>query len=532
MTTNPFVIHDHYVQPWVHQGLSFPIYGQGNPLSQQHKRMLKRLLAVINHALTQYSKVFVVRVEVAPHVFSADNTEFSDCLKQQVTLLQQQYGCSVYYAWVREHGQGTKHHYHLALLLSGHKIQCAHSLIEQIREIPAAKFAHFHLPECCYYQLHRGNAQDFMAAFYRLSYLAKSDTKIKAQTSTNNFGCNVPVSAEKLPLTFNVTDCPAPPATTPLAAPAPAPLKQTHCAIDFLRMKIAIGSQWGAKPQYAYVFVGMMAESQRLFASAQDNNQLNGWLAGQQQLFRQQQGYPRHIHHRRFSPTGAPEYQWLLENWQLQPHYRRKQSDDPLMKKLAHITKPLQQHLKQLCFTSMVELQRALDDLTAQHNSSVIAHNTRQQRFALIEQPYLMRRHHFNASGRQPTIHHIKTVKVGIDSHVCVQQHLYSVPAQYRKRALLAVVYDNRIEIYDEQQLVCRHQRRSGYGYNTDEKHLVTITRQQRKRLQQRFIKQATGFHKTASRITRLLAESLVPEQTYRTIQRLLARAKAKATTS
>ena len=82
------------------------------------------------------------------------------------------------YIWCREHGIKNGYlHYHIALLINGHKINYPDKLSRLIE----GDFALFggsvgYVPNC-YSNIYRGDDQTIGEAIYRLSYLTKVNTK-------------------------------------------------------------------------------------------------------------------------------------------------------------------------------------------------------------------------------------------------------------------------------------------------------------------------------------------------------------------
>ncbi|MBM7456372.1 hypothetical protein HNR62_002258 [Oceanisphaera litoralis] len=110
---------------------------------------------------------------------------------------------SVRYVWVREHGEGNKHHYHLLLLVNndtytfGHTSINQNKLVRMIREawcsalnIDKDSFNYLvHIPENPFYPLNK-NKVNFQVVheslIYRTSYMCKS--KSKPSDSNRNIG--------------------------------------------------------------------------------------------------------------------------------------------------------------------------------------------------------------------------------------------------------------------------------------------------------------------------------------------------------
>jgi hypothetical protein len=142
---------------------------------------LKALTKVFQHCecmLSHYSKVLVARIELSTQSYSTNNQMFLKFIKKQLSVLTKQYNCKVSYICTRERNTSSNHHYHLAVLLSGHKIKHSSKLTHQLKHawesegLGSASFV-----KHPYYLMQRGNKLTIEPALYRLSYLTKLATK-------------------------------------------------------------------------------------------------------------------------------------------------------------------------------------------------------------------------------------------------------------------------------------------------------------------------------------------------------------------
>ncbi len=156
----------------------------------QNKTALTRMFRLCENMLFHYSKVFVVRIDLHPKHFSPDNKIMSIFLRRLITRLEKQYQCKVGYFCAREQNKSDKQHYHLALMLSGHKIQHSDKLLTSIK-IEWEHYCHgtVNLVENPYYTMRRGNKTTIDPVVYRLSYLTKNHTKA-LNNPANSYLCN------------------------------------------------------------------------------------------------------------------------------------------------------------------------------------------------------------------------------------------------------------------------------------------------------------------------------------------------------
>ena len=145
---------------------------------KQNNTALNNLFQLVEKMLSHYSKVIVIRIDLKPNKYSADNSKFLKFIKEQKTQLTKAYKCKVTYVATRERNSSEKQHYHLAFLLSGHKAHHSSSITANIKkdweeqQLGIASYV-----ENPFYMIYRGNKHSIEPAIYRLSYFTKLDTK-------------------------------------------------------------------------------------------------------------------------------------------------------------------------------------------------------------------------------------------------------------------------------------------------------------------------------------------------------------------
>jgi hypothetical protein len=142
------------------------------------KFMLKKTFELVESMLARYSKVMMCRIDLHPSQFNPDNTMIESFLNRLRIALSEQYSCTVGYFCAREQTISKKEHYHLALLLSGHKVNYPDSILKQVGqrwEDETQGTRSF--VDNSFYKLERGDKASIEPAIYRLSYFAKSRTK-------------------------------------------------------------------------------------------------------------------------------------------------------------------------------------------------------------------------------------------------------------------------------------------------------------------------------------------------------------------
>jgi len=155
-----------------------------------NKTALNKVFRLCEIMLSYYSRVFIVRIDLHPIGFSADNKVMSIFLNKFISKLEKQYQCKVGYFCAREQNKSDKQHYHLALLLSGHKAMLPHKILTQLKNdwIQHCQGSVYFVDKP-YYVIYRGDKASIDPAIYRLSYLTKNHTK-EHNKPANSYLCN------------------------------------------------------------------------------------------------------------------------------------------------------------------------------------------------------------------------------------------------------------------------------------------------------------------------------------------------------
>ena len=151
--------------------------------------LMNKIIEQLSVSLSHYSKVLAIRLDFHSQIETDTNQSISALFKQLITKLKRRYQCKIGYVWVREQGEeSNKPHYHTALILNGHKVYHPSRIIKQLMaDIELNPYMTCYVPENCYYQVQRNNLESQQALIYRLSYLAKNNTKGKRPTQTKDY---------------------------------------------------------------------------------------------------------------------------------------------------------------------------------------------------------------------------------------------------------------------------------------------------------------------------------------------------------
>ncbi|MDC3189222.1 inovirus Gp2 family protein [Pseudoalteromonas elyakovii] len=194
---------------------TIPTYKQYQTLARDNQPLVIPYLDAIEKvmlaACAEHKRTFAVRVDLRLPAHS--NTIDLDCnkvVKRFIASLEAQikadtkrkaregrilHPCNVRYIWAREQNTAHHQHYHLVLFFNKDRYHCtgkinleSDNLFTRIVKAWASALSLpvdetmqlVHLPNSAYYYLDANNSdftQDFHALFYRLSYLAKLNTK-------------------------------------------------------------------------------------------------------------------------------------------------------------------------------------------------------------------------------------------------------------------------------------------------------------------------------------------------------------------
>jgi hypothetical protein len=137
--------------------------------------------------LSQYSKVLVVQFGFMCLDYSLDNRGMSNLVRVIKRRVGRRYGKPLALCWVRSVTASGYLHYHVALMLNGHRIRSQYSLWPLIRQILDQR--NYLTPGFSEGQhlVVRDDLESARKAFQHLSYLAKVRTKGRRPHQTKDF---------------------------------------------------------------------------------------------------------------------------------------------------------------------------------------------------------------------------------------------------------------------------------------------------------------------------------------------------------
>lgn len=171
-----FFINRHNTELFAYKNHAYEVY-KSLPKGLSTKT-LKTIISDFEIMLSHYSRVLVFRIDLHPKTGSETNETISLFLKNLLKTLNTKYQCKAIYHCAREQDTADKEHYHLEILLSGHKAKHSEALQILIKTLWKAQtqgsVVFVKKPFCI---IRRGDKASIKAAFYRTSYLTKERTK-------------------------------------------------------------------------------------------------------------------------------------------------------------------------------------------------------------------------------------------------------------------------------------------------------------------------------------------------------------------
>lgn len=162
----------------------FQIAGQqyrinNSPTLGCYQEILTGLYYQLTNLLSHHSRLLFLRLDLKVYRYSKDNKLLSYFLRLLKRNLKSYFGFTrVGYLWVRELSITDRQHYHLILLLDGNKVQHPKNVINIAEEVAyTCEMPVPFTPKNAYLKISRNDKENFDAAMYRGSYLAKTRSK-------------------------------------------------------------------------------------------------------------------------------------------------------------------------------------------------------------------------------------------------------------------------------------------------------------------------------------------------------------------
>lgn len=315
-------------------------------------------------------------------------------------------------------------------------------------------------------------------------------------------------------------------------------MRQTHKAgdkvfIDYSGVTIDIIDPETNDIKSAEIFVGVLGASKYTFAEATWSQQLPDFLASQRHMFEFFGGVsalivPDNLRSAiskscRYDPDTNPTYAQFIEHYgtAVLPARPYRPQDKALVESGVQVVQRwILARLRHQTFVGLAELNTAIMQLLKILNQKPFQKlpGCRESVFLEMEKPALrplpLEAYHY----RQ-----YKSSRAGIDYHITLNGHHYSVPHQYCGENIDLWFNQHTVECYFKGERVAMHLYSTQPGQSTITHHMPTGHRIQSQQSKERFMRWADqiGTH-TAIVVKKILDEKPHPEQAYRSCQGLL----------
>jgi hypothetical protein len=175
--TEPFIYEED-----IWQVMSFK-EGLNNKIMQKTSEQLGQMLR-------RYSKVFAIRFDLRFCLETYNNKMISKFRDRLNRRLSKKYKCDIGYVWVREQTESAEtSHYHYVIFLNGHKTWKSFGFGKIIDSV-CDSLNHFspYYPKNNGYMIKRDDSKSIQRVIYRLSYLAKNESKGNRPRGVSDYG--------------------------------------------------------------------------------------------------------------------------------------------------------------------------------------------------------------------------------------------------------------------------------------------------------------------------------------------------------
>ena len=319
-------------------------------------------------------------------------------------------------------------------------------------------------------------------------------------------------------------------------------MRQVHKAgeklfIDYCGPTVPVVDGSTGEIHQAQVFVAVLGASNYTYAEATWSQKLPDWIASHQRAFRFFGGVsellvPDNLRSAvtkacRYVPEPNETYQELARHYgtAILPARPYKPKDKAKAEVGVQVVERwILARLRHHTFFSLAELNQAIDELLADLNERPFQKlpGCRRSAFELLDQPTLK---------PLPAVPYEyaewKQAKPGIDYHVEVEKHYYSVPHRWVGHVLDIRATATTVEVFHKGQRVASHPRAHKGGFSTLSEHMPKAHRQHREWSPGRFLNWAKEIGPcTLEVVKRQLEDRPHPEHGYRSCLGLLSHAR------
>lgn len=248
--------------------------------------------------------------------------------------------------------------------------------------------------------------------------------------------------------------------------------------VDYAGDKVPVIDRKTGEVREAHIFVAVMGASSLSFALATWSEQLSDWIAahnaafsfygGGTQLLVSDNTKCAVIKACHFDPMVNRSYADMARHYHtaLLPARKRKPRDKAKVENcVGTVERWLLGRLRNRVFYSLAELNGAIIELIARLNDERVMRQygkTRRELFAELDVPNL------KPLPAEPWVHaEWRRCRVGLDYHIEVQKHFYSVPYRFARKEVEARFTSRTVEVFLSGERIAVHLRAASNGRHT-----------------------------------------------------------------
>jgi len=323
----------------------------------------------------------------------------------------------------------------------------------------------------------------------------------------------------------------------------PPTMRQTHVAgdkmfVDYAGQTMEVIDSLTGEVREAQIFVAVLGASNYCYAEATWSQSLHDWIGSHVRAFNYFNGVSRCVVPDNlrtgvtracfYEPDINPTYLEMARHYNtviLPTRIARPRDKAKAEKAVQDVERRILAALRNRRFFSLAALNKAIAELLEEHNTKPFQQleGTRRSAFETIDKPALQ------PLPTQPYQYaEWKRARAGIDYHVLVDYHFYSVPFIYRKRLLDVRITGHTIEIFLSGERLVSHQRSFVRGgYTTIPEHMPRSHQRYAEWTPQRLIRWGrTIGEATATMVEGILESRPHPEHGFRSCLGIMRLAK------
>ena len=259
-------------------------------------------------------------------------------------------------------------------------------------------------------------------------------------------------------------------------------MRQTHrygekLFVDYCGPTVTIVNPDTGECRQAQIFVAVMGGSNYTFAEATESQKLKDWVMSHVRAFEFFNAIPEVVvadnlrsgttRACQYDPDLNPTYQQMASHYNvaiiparpLKPKDKSKAENGVLL-----VERWIMAVTRHEVFYTLTQLNQRIRELLTKLNTKPFQklEGSRQSQFVTYEKPAMRSLPQFAYEYT-----YIKKVKVGIDYHVEVEKHYYSVPYRLLKQQVEAYISEYMVSLYYQNQLVASHLKSEHLGGHT-----------------------------------------------------------------